>query len=95
MRRTRQITQIPKAEVAPFRSELEAANLYQVYRMGWKHGATGRSKDPDAAGHSNHCMVAAYELGYMAGGLAFTQATHFAMDHFGYDPGPGGGILRA
>lgn len=94
MRRKRKITLIPKIEKS-FRTQVEAANLYQVYRMGWKHGAVGRSKDPGAAQHPNPCMVAAYELGYMAGGLAFTQASHFASDHFGYDPGFGGGILRA
>ena len=75
-------------------SDTDAANRYQAYRMGWRHGATGRAYDERLKTHADENLRHAYTLGYTDGGAAFCNASAYAADAYDYHP-PYGGILRS
>lgn len=66
--------------------QIDAANKWQSYRMGWLAGAAIKAIDPRFSSHPNQELNAAYQLGYRDGGVARREALARATELYGYEP---------
>lgn len=65
------------------KAEIERAECFASYRIGWRDGAMSRAKATTYAGHR---LETAYECGYVAGALAYREAMRVASARFEYTP---------
>lgn len=72
-------------------AEIDAANRFHAWRMGWRDGAMRRAQNPAATGHSDAAMAQAYRDGYGEGTRAARDANTAACERYGHRPT----ILRA
>ena len=61
-----------------------AANAFQFFMRGWKHGACAATKDPRFATHDDPRLVEAYDAGYASGRGARNAAQQVAAGHYGH-----------
>jgi hypothetical protein len=71
--------------------DVDAANRWRAYGMGWRAGARGTAPDPKATGHADRGIAEAYDAGYLAGCRARGAAAAEASEMYGYEPS----VLRA
>lgn len=71
--------------------EIDAANRFHSWRLGWRDGAMRRAQNPAAEGHSDGALAAAYCDGYTEGYAAARAANAAACERYGHRPT----ILRA
>ncbi len=72
-------------------AEIDAANRFHSWRLGWRDGAMRRAMNPAATGHSDAAMAQAYRDGYGEGTHAARDANTAACERYGHRPT----ILRA
>jgi len=64
-----------------------AADRYHAYRQGWRDGAAGREQAKPFVEHATRPdMVAAYLIGYDAGGDDAAAALRFAQRKYKFTP---------
>ena len=61
-------------------------DLYHSYMRGWRHGATGRARDPRFLEHKDSRIRGAYQDGEHDGQIAARQANAHAQKTFDYKP---------
>jgi len=67
-------------------AEIDAANRFHSWRLGWRDGAMRRAQNPAAAGHSDAAMAQAYSDGYAEGTIAARAANAAACERYGHSP---------
>ena len=67
-------------------AEIDAANRFHSWRLGWRDGAMRRAMNPAAANHSDLVLAAAYREGYSEGTVAANTANAAACERYGYAP---------
>ena len=68
----------------PTPTEVEAANRYKTYRIGFTHGAGGKPVDDKCMMHPT--LGNDYAEGYGHGRLCRTNILAEARERFGYEP---------
>jgi hypothetical protein len=64
--------------------DIDAANQWHSYRMGWIKGANVSAMEPKFTEHDNPLIVEAYNLGYGDGRKARNEALVAAESRYGY-----------
>ena len=64
--------------------EIDAANQFHSFIMGWKDGASSRAMDPKFTGHDNKLIVAAYDAGYGRARKDINAVAEEAAKTYGY-----------
>lgn len=59
---------------------------FYAYRQGWKHGACANAKDPAYTEHDKTHISSNYEMGYVDGVRARSDAMRMACSRVGYNP---------
>lgn len=72
-------------------AEIDAANRFHTWRLGWRDGAMRRAQNPRTTGHPDEAMAQAYRDGYAEGTRTARAAGAAACERYGYTPT----ILRA
>ncbi len=67
-------------------AEIAAANLFHVWRSGWRDGAMRRAQNPAATGHSDAAMAQAYRDGYSEGTRTARAADAAACERYWHRP---------
>ena len=62
------------------------ADRYHAYVRGWRHGATGRAKDPRFQDHKEQQIRGAYEDGEHDGQIASRKMAEHARKTFDHTP---------